>query len=156
MEKIRKSGSIIPNLLNVTMMLITRLRSQIKENPENWLIVKIKEKVAEQLGYVDPKDAISAIGKHAFEANIADYALKHADTVFRYTEINEDAGEDTITAKGESKRHSDKVVIVKRDSNGDRYVFEWSGNNFYSKKIKNIDGEMKPTTLLSNIWIDVP
>ncbi|WP_243124247.1 DNA methyltransferase, partial [Clostridium tyrobutyricum] len=44
---------------------------------------------------------------------------------------------------------------VNRENKDDRYVLNGQEMAFYSKKIRELNGETTPTTLLTNIWTDI-
>ena len=86
---------------------------------------------------------------------MAEYALTNNYKVFRYTEINDDAGKETLEAKEKSLTTADKVIEVQREDKDNRYVINGNEISFYSKKIRDIDGEKLPTIMLTNIWTDI-
>ncbi len=129
--------------------------TNLKDRPTNWNYQNIEDIISEELGFDSPRKAKKEIGENVFIQKMADYALKNSDKIFRFTEINYDAGKETLKAKAKSKKQSDKVIIVERDGNSSRYVLNGGEIAFYSKKVRNIDGEKVPTILLTNIWTDI-
>jgi adenine-specific DNA-methyltransferase len=94
-------------------------------------------------------------GESGFLQSIADYALNNSEKVFRFTEINDDAGKDTLEMKKKSAANLEHVFVVKRDGLESRYVLNAKEIYFYSKKIKIIDNVAMPTKLLTNVWADI-
>lgn len=127
----------------------------ISESPDNWKICNIEDIIAKQEGYLTGKDAKKIIGKEVFLTKVASYAQKNANKVFRFTEINDDAGKETIDTKKHSIANPDKVFVVSRSTKDNRYIINGNEIYFYGKKLREVDGELVPTMLLTNIWTDI-
>jgi adenine-specific DNA-methyltransferase len=123
--------------------------------PYDWKYQKIDEIMSKEIGFENVKEAKKRFGEKILMEKKADYALRNAKKVFRFTEINIDAGKDTLKAKEESLKKSDKIYIVKREGYDDRIILNGKEITFYVKKIREIDGELKPTNILTNIWTDI-
>jgi len=95
------------------------------------------------------------IGEDRYFVELGQFALENNKSVFRLTAIGNDAGQETIDIREKSKIESDKIFQVERENNSDRYIYNGQEMAFYSKKVKFIDGENVPTTLLTNIWTDI-
>ena len=125
------------------------------EDPENWEIVDMQEHLAKEMGFKSKRDARNSVGKSLFKEKIADYALENAQKVFRYTEINEDAGKETLEL-GEKSLQNNKIYVLNRENHQPRYIQRGHEITFYSKKVKELRGKKVPVTLLTNIWTDIP
>ena len=128
----------------------------VDDNPSNWKIELIADVVSRESGYGDANSAKEELGRNAFREKLAEFALKNAERVFRFTTINPDAGKDTLAAKKESLSQPDKVFVVEREDFRNRYILNGQEITFYVYKVREIDGEEKPTTMLTNIWTDIP
>ena len=128
----------------------------IDEPCSKWKIANIKEIVALNHGFQDAKKAKKELGKTVFNAELAQYALENAKSVFRYTEINSDAGKETLLLKKKSKENPNKVLMLERENLNPRYILNGQEVAFYSKKVRQLDGNLVPTTMLTNIWTDIP
>jgi adenine-specific DNA-methyltransferase len=135
--------------------------SNISETPENWVIDDIRKIICREEG-IDPETihqpyskAKEKIGEGLFFQKLADFALTNANSVFRLTAIGDDAGKETLDAKKKSKQNPDRILVVSREQNESRYILNGQEIAFYSKKVKEIDGEKIPTTILTNIWSDI-
>lgn len=126
------------------------------EHFSKWKIENIGEYVARQQGYENKRIAIKELGRTFFDNLVADFALEHADSVFRYTTINNNASNLLVELRDKSKEEPEMVFFQARDENYDVYVKNGQEIAFYSKKIKEIDGERVPSIQLSNIWMDTP
>jgi len=121
-----------------------------------WEIVNIGEYVAKEQGFEEKRTAVKELGELFFYNLVADFALKHADSVFQSTAIGDNAGSAVVTARDESKINRNQVFEVQRENQYTVYVFNGREMAFYSKKIREIDGERVPSIQLSNIWMDMP
>lgn len=126
-----------------------------EDPPEKWVIEKLSDHYAKQIGYDDAKQAAKRLGEDVFLLQMADFALENADTVFRCTAIGDDASQETVKIREISKKKQGAVFIVKREEYDDRFILNGSEITFYRKKIKEIDGVLTPTTRLTNIWTDI-
>ena len=123
--------------------------------PEKWTYERIDKVIAEEMSFSSVQKAKRKLGKHVFNEKMADYALKNARSVFRFTEINDDAGAVTRQAKELSLSNPNRVFVVERENYDDRIILNGKEVTFYSKKVKMIDGEYRPTKILTNIWTDI-
>lgn len=130
--------------------------SNKNEHFSKWEIENIGEYVARQQGYENKRVAIKELGRSFFDNLVADFALEHADSVFRYTTINNNASNLLVELRDKSKEEPEMVFFQARDENYDVYVKNGQEIAFYSKKIREIDGERVPSIQLSNIWMDTP
>lgn len=121
-----------------------------------WQITGVSDVYAKESGYETAQGMKQGVGSTAFDAGLAKFAIENSDKVFRYTVINNNASKELQIARDESNEHRDEITFIERDSNYDVYVFNGQEMAFYSKKIKKVDGEIVPTTLLTNIWTDTP
>lgn len=124
------------------------------ESYECWKFDRIDAIVAKQEGFKNKREAIRNLKEPVFMQLVSDFALQNKDSVFRLTAINDDAAEDAVKLREKSKSNPDAVYCLKRFNNTHLYVTKGQEIAFYSKKIRNIDGEETPSIQLSNIWID--
>ena len=130
--------------------------SNKNEHYSKWEIENIGEYVARQQGYENKRVAINELVRSFFDNLVADFALENADSVFRYTTINNNASKLLVELRDKSKEEPEMVFFQVRDGNYDVYVKNGQEIAFYSKKIREIDGERVPSIQLSNIWMDTP
>ena len=122
----------------------------------NWKIVDVFEHVAKLRGYSDKKAAAQELGNQVFTELVGEFALNHSDSVFRYTAIGDNAGQEVVSVRDKSKSDKDSIYCVERDNHYNVYIKNGSEIAFYSKKIREIDGKMVPSIQVSNIWTDTP
>lgn len=129
--------------------------TNIHDDYTKWNIVDVEAYVAQEKGYVDKKDALSSIGKSAFNSMVGEFVLEKRDSVFQYTAIGNDAARNVVEIRNISKGNS-KIYKCVRDNHYDVYISKGREMAFYSKKVRMIDGNMTHSIQLSNIWTDVP
>ena len=86
---------------------------------------------------------------------MGNFALQNAARVYRLTAIGNDAGSEVVETRELSKSNPTSIYKVSRANHYDIYITKGQEIAFYSKKIREIDGEKVPTMLLTNIWTDV-
>lgn len=126
-----------------------------EDNYENWQFEKIDTAIAKELGYGDKREALRNVSEFVFNQMVAEFALKNKDRVFRLTAINDNAASEAVELREHSRLNPDCIYCLKREDNYDLYVTKAQEIAFYSKKIRNIDGEEVPTMQLTNIWSDI-
>jgi len=127
-----------------------------KDLHTKWIIKDLFEYVAKLNGYKSKKEAENKMHKSVFLQIVSEYAIDNAEYIFRYTEIGDDAGKETVQTRELSKKNKDIIYKVTRDGKYDVYILNGREMAFYSKKIRTIDGKKVPSIQLSNIWTDVP
>jgi len=135
-----------------------RAYSKVLQNPESpysqWTWKGIDQCVAEELGYGTTKDARKERGE-AFDEYVSDYALRHADVVFRTAAIGGGAKvkrQDTIDR---SRSNRDRVFVHPREDVDGFYILNGEQILFYSKRLVEIDGKRVPGQLLTDVWTDI-
>ena len=121
-----------------------------------WKVVSIADYLAFESGFEGSRELKKSIGDEAFFAAKAEFAQKNADNVYQSTAIGNDAGKSVVAAREESKRSKGTIFEVERPGRYTVYVRDGREMAFYSKKLQEVDGELVPTTLLTNIWTDTP
>ncbi|PWV88454.1 adenine-specific DNA-methyltransferase [Paenibacillus cellulosilyticus] len=128
----------------------------INDDISQWEIVSLNDYLPLLFGYDNKNAFVNELGKEVFEKKMGDFALENSDSVFRYTAIGDDAGQEIVNIRNVSKGHKDKIYIVERENHYNVIVQNGQEIAFYSKKIREIDGQKVPSIQLSNIWMDTP
>ena len=120
----------------------------------NWVIIGLDSVIANELGFSTVRDCKKSLGDAAFESKMAESALANSTRVFRYTEINDDASKEAVQLRNMSKSDPDTIYKLGEGNSG---IFIRGGKQiyFYDRKVREIDGELAPTMLLTNIWTDI-
>lgn len=125
----------------------------IEDNYSDWESCSLVEVVAQNHGYENAKAARKAVGKLGFEVLVAEFANKNSESVYQATSISNSA---IVKMRDESKANPGVVYKFPRDDYDDVYILNGRQIYFYSNKMKEIDGEIVPAKLLTNLWLDIP
>lgn len=125
----------------------------IEDNYSDWESCSLVEVVAQNHGYENAKAARKAVGKRGFEVLVAEFANKNSESVYQATSISNSA---IVKMRDESKANPGVVYKFPRDDYDDVYILNGRQIYFYSNKMKEIDGEIVPAKLLTNLWLDIP
>ena len=133
----------------------SKVITNFEEEYSKWKIENIKDIILSENNMKNAKEYENKYGKDTLKVAMKRYAIDNSERVFRLTTINNDAGKETLEVKSESLKNRDIVMVVNREDKDDRFVLNGQEMAFYSKKIRELNGEITPTTLLTNIWTDI-
>jgi adenine-specific DNA-methyltransferase len=128
----------------------------INEDFKKWNIVGLNQHISEIQGFKDTREARKNLGEDVFNSIVAEFALNNSSSVFQGTAIGSDAGSDILELKKKSLEEKDTVCKLIRENGNIEYALNGRQIYFYSNKLKEIDGELTPAKLLTNIWMDIP
>lgn len=128
----------------------------INDNYKKWEIIGLNQYVAELKGFKDTREAKKHFGEYVFKSLISEFAMNNASCIFQGTAIGNDAGADILELKKESINKENTVCCLIRENGNTEYAYNGRQVYFYSNKLKEIDGELTPSKLLTNIWMDIP
>ena len=127
-----------------------------EETHEKWRIKKVGDVFAKELGFKSEKEAKKKLGDSIFDAKLSDFALGNSDKLFELTAINfNGVGKEIQKITKLSEASPDKVFKVERGGYEDMYILNGRKMTFYKIKVKEIDGEISHSKLLTNIWTDI-
>lgn len=112
--------------------------------------------LAEERGYDSAKAMRDELGKPVVDEMVGQYAFEHAESVFRYTAIGNNAGQVVVETRDKSKKIPEQIFTVEREGQYTVYIHKGQEIAFYSKKLHEVDGELVPSMQVSNIWTDTP
>lgn len=127
-----------------------------EEELDKWNITDLFDYVAKENGHNDKKEALKNLGSSVFDQMVEEFAVKNADRIFQSTAIGDNARQDIVATRDISKKNKDKIYKVERKEHYDVLIQNGRELAFFSKKIREIDGEMVPSIQVSNIWTDTP
>lgn len=133
----------------------SKVITNFEEEYSKWKIKNIKDIILAENNLKNAKEYENKYGKDTLKVAVKRYAIENSERVFRLTTINNDAGKETLGVKAESLKNKDIVMVVNREDKDDRFILNGQEMAFYSKKIRELNGEITPTTLLTNIWTDI-
>lgn len=123
------------------------------EDVRNWTFTPIKEAVIKEAGFNSEREAKRQYGsawKVILEHLIADYAFNHADDVVSIRDPHKPTA--ALKQLMEQSRTEDRVFEYRREDGSAGYVYRGGALAFYSNKLREIDGELTVTELLSDFW----
>lgn len=126
----------------------------INLNYTEWNIKTIDEVLSKNLWFENIKDCKKELWLDYYLFKKADFALKNAENVCRLTRINNDAWKETLEIMEKSK-NDNLIYCLNRDKLDNRYIYKWQAITFYKNKVRVLNWEKTPTTLLTNIWKDI-
>ncbi len=107
-------------------------------------------------------------GPHAWQFESLQKALKELDLtieeaiknfpekIIRFAQPSYDGvGKQTRELIDKSKQNPDHIYIQKRDENSDIYLKAGNRILFYKDKVREIDGQLSTSELMTNIWTDI-
>ncbi|MDH5492561.1 MAG: site-specific DNA-methyltransferase [Myxococcales bacterium] len=126
-----------------------RSYARFLDNPEDpparWRVRSLREALIEHLGEPNPSPA-----------RLERFVVTHAHRICRLAPISDrKAGKATVEAKRRSLERPTQVLVVERPRHGPNYVLDGNQLVFYDRNVQLVEGELRPSRPLSNIWTDL-
>ena len=122
-----------------------------KESSE-WKIVPVDSKIYEAEGvstWQEYRDLHGSDWKTVRYKKKAAFCLENCDRVVSLNTMQKPSQE-IVRVVNESKANRGKVYVV-----GSTYIYNGRTIAFYKKKLREVDGILTPTEILTNIWTDI-
>jgi adenine-specific DNA-methyltransferase len=146
----------------------------IEEEPTKWILRPLRDVIYElndiEIGTTPQQSAKNAEKKWGVYWKVirkqlmGQYALENADSVVSIRDPHKPV-EKLKFLMEQSKKQRDKVFIYEKVSNDENdaeggtqkysYIINGGALSFYSDKVKEIDGVITPTELLTDFWSDI-
>ncbi len=136
----------------------------IEDDPKKWRLTHIRDCVYKENGikveetyHKSNKNAEKKWGKYwkiIREELISEYALKHKEKVVSIRDPHKPTNL-IKELQAKSKEYVNTVFSYKRADGTLGYIMNGGALSFYSNKVKNIDGELTSTELLTDFWKDI-
>lgn len=123
-----------------------------EDTPENWRIVSVDSVIYAQDGVSTWQEYKEKHGQNWKEIRYkkkAQFCLENCDRIVSLNTLQKPSQEIT-NAIEHSKKHRGQVFCV-----GKNYIYNGRSLAFYSKKLREIEGSLVPTEILTNIWTDI-
>lgn len=160
--KFKKNYTTVRYHENYNLVILNK-----NEDPEKWILKSIKEVVLGENG-IEIKESLKTTYKQVekkwgkywkiiLNELIADYALRNSEKVVSIRDPHKPT-EKLKLILNESKKQKNKIFIYEKNTGSKcdvGYVINGGALAFYSNKIKNIDGKLTPTELLTDFWDDI-
>ena len=144
----------------------------IEDKPENWKLRTLRDVVYERNGIKLGK-TVQASNKNAQKMwgeywkiiryyVMADFALENAHSVVSVRDPHKPTAKLKEALK-KSKNNKDQVLVYRKaaeeevgeTTKKEAYLYNGGSLSFYSNKIQVVNGEKKPTVLLTDLWTDL-
>ncbi len=131
------------------------------DNPDDphmkWKLKRIVDVIYERWGFDNWRDAKREWGmdwKIIRNSLCGTYALENADRVVSVRDPHKPSKKiKDMLEKSKIKRN--KVFVIERERYDNIYIINGGALSFYKNKIREIDGELVPTELLTDFWDDI-
>lgn len=129
-----------------------------EKQPSEWIISEVKTKALELLGFDSERNLKAEYGNDIAEAilekKVEHFVLQNAAIVFATYGPHKPAGllKELIA---ESKRKPEEIIYAQREDNTPFILKAGRLLAFYDKKMKEIDGVLVSTQLLTDFWADL-
>jgi len=128
-----------------------------QDKPERWQLARLTDLLYKKYSFKDWKDAKKAWGsnwKVIRDSFLGDLALELKD----YVVSVRDPHKPSQTIKGmmdKSKENPNKVFVIEREDYNPIFIYNGGSLSFYKEKLREIDGVLTPTELLTDFWDDI-
>ena len=125
--------------------------TDLQENQWTWR--HINEVVANEVGCQNSREAKRKLGDD-FEIAVSQFALNNSDRVFQTASVTGGALNKRKETVEYSKQNRD--LLVRHENDDMDYIFIGGRRViYYSERLKQIDGELLPGELLTDMWFDI-
>ncbi|MDR1923063.1 MAG: site-specific DNA-methyltransferase [Planctomycetaceae bacterium] len=127
------------------------------ESPENWELGKLADLLYERWGmstWQEVKQRYGSGWKIIRDASLCDLAMELRDSVVSVRDPHKPSGLIKRTMN-ESKKHRNKIFVIPRENYQPIYIYNGGSLSFYRDKLREIDGVLTPTELLTDFWTDI-
>ena len=121
---------------------------------EEWKWDKVESVFIKKEGYAGVKEAIKELGQDEYNNRLTNFAIGDASRIFRIAAVSGGAlakRKDTIE---KSKKTKDKVITHPNDDM-DYYFLNGGRILFYDQRLVEIEGELVPGEVLTDVWTDI-
>lgn len=139
----------VPVGYNSNYNLFLERNSDLKK----WKFIPIKEKVILDSGFSNEKEAKQKFGKlwsSISKVMIEDFAYKNAKDIVSIRDPHKPT--DKLKKLLALSRKEDAVIEYIREDNSIMYLYKGGALAFYSNKMKEVDGKMEVTEMLTDFW----
>ena len=119
-----------------------------------WEWISIADATANSLGFESAAIAKKAHSEY-FEDEISQFAINNADSVFQLVAIGGGAATKRKNTIKKSKEERGVVFVHPDEDIPDFYIANGRQMVFYSNRLIDIDGEITPAELITDVWTDI-
>lgn len=127
------------------------------DSPEFWTLGKLADVLYERWNISTWREAKQRYGeswKIIRDAALGDLALELKDSVVSIRDPHKPSGL-IKNIMAESKIQREKMFVIHREEHNPVYIYNGGSLSFYKDKLREIDGVLTPTELLTDFWADI-
>lgn len=124
------------------------------DDPKNWVFEKVKDKAIAEAGFTseaEVKKQFGAASKAFVNEAIAAFAFANAENVVSVRDPHKPT-ETVRELMAKSKANPNVVLVNKRNDGSEMFLYNGGALAFYSSKLREIDGKLVVTELLTDFW----
>jgi adenine-specific DNA-methyltransferase len=127
------------------------------DRPEEWMLDKLVNLLYKRYNFRDWRDARAEWGsswKIVRNSLLGDIALEMKDHVVSVRDPHKPSNliKEMLV---KSKKNPNKIHVIKRENNNPIYIYNGGSLSFYKDKLREINGKLTPTELLTDFWDDI-
>lgn len=123
------------------------------DKAEEWKFVPIKDALLNHMDFASEKEAKAKYGtlwKSILKELIQQFAFENAKQIVSVRDPHKPT--DTVKELMAKSRETEKVISMERENAETSYFYKGGALAFYSNKLREIDGELTVTELLTDFW----
>jgi adenine-specific DNA-methyltransferase len=121
----------------------------------SWRFEPLAERAARAMGFAKRRDAVRAIGRVAFAAEVERFALEHATHVVRFAQPRYEAVSAAARKLIDRSKRTEDVLRLTRAGYKDLLLYRGNRILFLADKVRTIDGTPRLVEPLTNVWDDL-
>ena len=119
-----------------------------------WKWDSLNDVVSRELGFDGSREARRELGD-AFDGKIAEYAIEHAENVFRIAAIGGGAAIKRAKTIDRSIKTRETVFVHPGEDVPNFYILNGGQILFYDKRLINVNGIKVPGEVITDVWTDI-
>lgn len=128
-----------------------------KDRPEQWVLTKLTDLIHKSNNcnnWQEYKKKIGGNWKRKRFEEMEKFAYENKERIISLNTLQKPSKK-IQEVINKSKKIRDKVFIIKREEAGSIYCFNGRTLAFFNSKFKEIEGELVPAEILTNLWTDI-
>ena len=128
-----------------------------EDEPEKWTLDKLVELLYKRYNFKNWKDAKKAWGENwkvVRNSLLGDIAIELKDHVLSVRDPHKPS-QAIKDMMAKSKKFPNKVHVIERVNYNPIYIYNGGSLSFYKEKLRDINGRLTPTALLTDFWDDL-
>ncbi|MGL4483734.1 MAG: site-specific DNA-methyltransferase [Anaerovoracaceae bacterium] len=127
------------------------------KNPKEWEIRKLTEVLYKKWGitkWQEARDRFGSSWKSIRDSALGELAIELKESVVSVRDPHKPT-EKIKKVMQESKNDRSRVFVIEREKYDPIYIYNGGSLSFYKDKLREINGQITPTELLTDFWVDI-